>query len=221
VKPIAIAAVCLPLFAVPASGAAAPELKCEAAKHKLASAYLACREAALQKWVLKGTALDYAKCDAQLDQGWLTAEFKAARKGAECPSEDDVEAIRAAAIELTDLLQARLQGCAGSPVGGFCWLLGVPGASCSATCEAAGLAYDEAGTRGYAGSDGTDAHCRAVATAVWGFDVPGSESSSVAGPVGCYTLEAANVAFRDMTATTAEGTSPNAYRVCACGRAAP
>lgn len=57
--------------------------------------------------------------------------------------------------------------CTGQLVGGACWFLGAPEQSCDTVCTAIGLTCDPA-TATYAGSEGTDANCEAVLTALLG-----------------------------------------------------
>jgi len=54
----------------------------------------------------------------------------------------------------------------GAGVGGFCWFTGGHANTCDAACTAQGMVYDDAGTRDFAGSDGTNAHCVAVLDAL-------------------------------------------------------
>jgi len=55
----------------------------------------------------------------------------------------------------------------GVTVGGFCWVLGAFGQSCTTACTTAGFSSASlAGTRDFAGSAGTDANCLAVLDAL-------------------------------------------------------
>ena len=101
--------------------------------------------------------------------------------------------------------------CTGTTVGGFCWYEGASGADCDMTCAGQGKLYDEA-TRTYAGSDGTDQNCAAVATA---FGAPIFAGSAAFGfEVGCAHDPA--ITARDLTPTTASGAKDLIFRFCAC-----
>jgi hypothetical protein len=111
-------------------------------------------------------------------------------------------------------------GCAllgGAGVGGFCWFAGGFLDTCDGACAAQGLAYDDAGTRGYAGSDGTNAHCVAV------LDALGLGAGAVSDNPGCGTGIGCALALGDLgrvrctpTPTTASAASGPAARACAC-----
>jgi hypothetical protein len=101
----------------------------------------------------------------------------------------------------------------GTAVGGACWFLSAPGASCTATCTAEGLTYDEA-TRTYAGSDGTDAGCGAVSAAVHG--VAFDASTPVGTGSGCFVRFDLSGAVRNTSPTTTAGAITLGLRYCAC-----
>jgi hypothetical protein len=94
--------------------------------------------------------------------------------------------------------------------GGFCWYIGASGVDCESTCTAAGRLYDPV-TKSYAGSDGTDSNCQAVAASFG--SAPFAGSQSVAG-LGCF-LGGSGV-VRDMAPTTSAATADGAERFCAC-----
>jgi hypothetical protein len=108
--------------------------------------------------------------------------------------------------------------CTGEPVGGFCWFLGAPGASCDATCAGLGEVCDAA-TITYAGTGGTTAQCGAVLTAL---AAPGpfiGDMSAAGLGVGCDDCLTCPESFRDTSApTTCAATDPlgPGSRVCAC-----
>lgn len=104
----------------------------------------------------------------------------------------------------------------GVAVGGFCWFLGVAGASCDATCTGIGKTCDPA-TGSYAGSGGTDANCQSVLNAL-GFPGPLVLPSYNCGAgngngceVGGFTIRCASPAT-----TCSNVPNPGYYRACAC-----
>jgi hypothetical protein len=101
----------------------------------------------------------------------------------------------------------------GTAVGGFCWYLGAPAASCDATCGAVGAICDLA-TITYAGSGGTDAHCAGVLAA---FGINDLFVSSAECPSGTGCGDSAPLSGRcSLPPTTCDATYPNFDRVCAC-----
>jgi hypothetical protein len=107
----------------------------------------------------------------------------------------------------------------GAAIGGFCWFASAAGTSCDTRCTGLGLAYDDAGTRGYAGSDGADGQCAAVATAVGLTDVTGTSGDCTAlGGLGCAELSFFTTATVRCSAppTTGAASSVSARRACAC-----
>ena len=102
--------------------------------------------------------------------------------------------------------------CPGELVGGHCWLLGAPGASCDTTCTANGLAYDPA-TWFYAGSNGTNAQCGAVLDALGA--APGSITNTSVGGAGCF-YTAGMTRIRDSRTTTSSYGTGTLRRACAC-----
>jgi hypothetical protein len=96
--------------------------------------------------------------------------------------------------------------------GGFCWFLGARGENCDDTCAAAGRYYDEA-TASYVGSDGSDANCQAVLTAL---GAPGT-FSEIPCLYGYGCLYVAPNDLRCVTpATTSDAGDGDAQRACAC-----
>lgn len=102
--------------------------------------------------------------------------------------------------------------CAGASVGGFCWYLGSAGQSCTSVCAARG-GYN-AVTRSYAGSDGTDARCKAVLAAL------GRTGTLVRGwtnyGIGCGYSGSRPIRYAAPYTTTAGATAPGRQRACAC-----
>jgi len=99
--------------------------------------------------------------------------------------------------------------CTGVSVGGACWFV-ANGTSCDTECADNGLTYDEA-TRTYAGSDGTDAGCAALATA---FSLPYTGSNVTDVGVGCF-FDFEGGGRRDLSPTTSAA-SAVVWRFCAC-----
>lgn len=103
-------------------------------------------------------------------------------------------------------------------VAGGCWYLS-PGTSCTAVCELAGLRYSEA-TRTFAGSDGTDAHCDDVVTALGVTSTAeGADCTGLGiGGFGCFFPGEFGPPAIRCTAppTTPEVEHVDAGRACAC-----
>jgi hypothetical protein len=105
----------------------------------------------------------------------------------------------------------------GAPVGGVCWYKGIPGNSCFDVCTAVGVPYHLA-TRDFAGSNGTDANCTAVAQAL----TPGAPSAianNITFGLGC--VDDSGTTRRDTSATTASGNLGGFARYCACDFSEP
>lgn len=106
--------------------------------------------------------------------------------------------------------------------GGLCWYRGAVGSSCNDTCAAAGRYYDDA-TRTFAGSDGTNSNCAALAAA---YGKSGATTGSGFSPLyvseglGCY--DGGGTGFvRDTARTRSFAFFPavfgsGARRLCAC-----
>jgi hypothetical protein len=116
-------------------------------------------------------------------------------------------------------IPAAPRGCEAT-VGGSCWFLGVAGASCTATCVAAGRAYDPA-TESHAGSGGTTANCEAVLSAL---GLPGQvenvscDTFHGSPAVGCVDSFPPHFGASRCTAppTSADASLAGARRACAC-----
>lgn len=119
---------------------------------------------------------------------------------------------------------ASAQSCpnGGVALGGSCWYLGALGASCDATCSAAGpgLQYDGA-TETFAGSGGTDQNCGDVLD---GLGVAGSGATATVcniGGVGCTLTPSGSFRGRcAFPATDSSSADQTVERACACGRSA-
>lgn len=115
--------------------------------------------------------------------------------------------------------------CPGKIVGGYCWWKGPDGVSCANTCASIGMTYDPA-TKTYAGSDGSNANCIAVAAAWFNWFPPappitvqGIGSSGVGcGDFNFPVIVDGNAAglVRDASPTLAEAVDPVISRFCAC-----
>lgn len=217
-KRILLVAACLfPVLAFSAAHAATQEQKCEATKNKLVGAYMACRQAAYAKALLELAGPNFSKCVTHFTSAWLRAEAKAAAKGSFCPTQGDVTEFQQAIDELTEQFAMTLAGvipCTGTEVGGFCWFLSGSGSACESTCAAQGRAYDDSGTRGYAGSDGTNEQCLAVLTALGATQAPSADTLVCSVGAGCYADDASQP-HRCTDPTTAEATGQG-NRACAC-----
>jgi hypothetical protein len=80
------------------------------------------------------------------------------------------------------------------------------------TCAGQGKLYDAA-TRTYAGSDGTDQNCAAVATA---FGAPMFAGSGAFGLGGVGCAHDSVITARDLDPTTASAANIGLLRFCAC-----
>ena len=97
-------------------------------------------------------------------------------------------------------------------VGAYCWYAGTYNESCDDLCLTRG-GCDLEGTRGYAGSGGTDAHCKAVLKAL-GFGKMNHQSFSN-NPFGCHS--AWGWTYWSKAAPTTCGIKSGAViRMCAC-----
>lgn len=104
----------------------------------------------------------------------------------------------------------------GTVIDGACWIYGAEGASCTATCAAAAMAYDDR-TRTYAGSEGKLSRCSNVLLALGADSVDGSstiETTTFGGlGLGCFRYFDW---YRDTDPTTANGAESSSRRACAC-----
>ncbi len=104
--------------------------------------------------------------------------------------------------------------CGGVSVGGYCWYLSAPSASCDSTCSAHG-GYNEA-TRTFAGDQGANANCASVLDALLGSSAAVVDLWMCSnGAIGCTNLSADR--WRCMNAATTSSSSwTNIKRACAC-----
>jgi hypothetical protein len=100
-------------------------------------------------------------------------------------------------------------------VGGFCWFFGVAGASCDATCAANGRTYDMA-TSSYAGHNGTDANCAAVAAALNSSSIFAGSGTCASGWGCAYFTNTDQNARCTAPATTSNAANGAVRRFCAC-----
>lgn len=117
---------------------------------------------------------------------------------------------------LMTTIQSACTAGGGSIVGGHCWIWGAEGANCTDTCSGASLSYSTI-TRSYAGSDGTDANCAQVLTALTGTAVTEGDVSigTTIDYKGCYS-SGKKTAVRGQGATSEGSSSSPERRVCAC-----
>ena len=112
--------------------------------------------------------------------------------------------------------------CDGAAVSGNCWWFGQNGQTCDQVCADHG-GYNVA-TRTYAGSDGTNAQCDQVITALIPFgainDPSGAENQS--GALGC-AQDFSGTAFtiRHIGGTTSSASGAGIRRACACNNQPP
>ncbi len=98
-------------------------------------------------------------------------------------------------------------------VGGSCWVVGDPGASCDAACATFGQTCTDP-TIAYVGSGGTDQNCSVVSRAVGHLGSAFAVSGCLDG-MGCAS--AGGVLARCTSpATTCAAALPNHQRICAC-----
>lgn len=106
----------------------------------------------------------------------------------------------------------------GVEVSGSCWFLGDWGQSCTQVCSAQGGSYDDA-TRTYAGSDGSDANCTSVLSALNVQPAQFSYDNDCSyGAVGCGLRDNGGGYFwrRCGNSTTADANDGSTQRACAC-----
>ncbi len=212
VRSLIVAVVALPLLcAATARGAGTPAAQCAAAKQKAATKAAAAKTKCHSKALVLAVATDPAclqKAELKLQKAFTTADAKGG-----CAITGDVATVAALVDAFVDdvLGLTPLISCPGGQiVGGFCWYQGAVNANCDATCAAHGKVYDDA-TRTYAGSDGTDANCESVGTAL---GLPGFFSTVSFGGFGCFNGGFGNT--RDTAPTTSSTASFSAVRYCAC-----
>jgi hypothetical protein len=106
--------------------------------------------------------------------------------------------------------------CTGQLVGGFCWFLGAPGASCDAVCTGMGMTCNPA-TETYAGSGGTDANCGSVLAALGvGDPFTGSPPCPAGAGLGCVDLPSVGELRCTPPVTDCAASFVGLARACAC-----
>ena len=107
--------------------------------------------------------------------------------------------------------------CEGPVVGGFCWYASAVNFSCDFTCADHG-GCSLAGTRYYAGSDGTDAHCIEVLGALgfggYGHYIDGDNQFGCQFAWGIYTYW--SIDFPTNCEDGCPGCAAQVVRMCAC-----
>lgn len=105
----------------------------------------------------------------------------------------------------------------GTVLDGGCWIYGAEGASCTATCAAAAMTYDDR-TRTYAGSAGKLSRCSNVLLALGADSVEfgGAIETTTFGGLGLGCFKYHFSWYRDTDATTANGAESSSRRACAC-----
>jgi len=211
-RTITLAVVILLGIAPLARAGVTPGVRCATAKQKAATKAAAAKANCHAKGFVKGVETDPVcldKAQAKLAQSLVAAEGKGG-----CASTGDAAAISAQVDAfVADLLAATPRSACpgGQIVGGYCWYYaGAPSVDCDTTCAAQGAVYDEA-TRTFAGSDGTDANCGAVAAAFLGGAVP-----VLPMPAGEGCAFAGLAVIRGTNPTTSSASSPSNLRYCAC-----
>ena len=137
--------------------------------------------------------------------------------------------LKAAVTPSTIAVTVGSGNCGGRQLGGFCWYIGDVNQSCETVCAAHG-GYDEA-TKNYAGSGGTEDHCRDVSTKLdiildpntsfYNFDSNKFDLPVNLGGVGCsirVKAEGLNDLYWDKDPTTSQATTSvvQIRRTCAC-----
>lgn len=204
------AVVALLAAALPAFQAHAVTSKCDAAITKAAGKKASCKASVYATAYAKDLAPDavkLAKCEAKFD-----ALCQKAKLAADCvvqtqPCDTVQDAVDACVADVVD-------NTCGS-AGGFCWLLGDAGQTCTAVCAAEGMVYDSA-TESYAGSGGSDANCNQVLDSVGAPAATFVSANCALSSVACHYDELLVIRVR-CTNAGAEGNSyANGRRACAC-----
>ncbi len=101
----------------------------------------------------------------------------------------------------------------GTVVGPHCWFAGGTLQNCDTVCGGQGMVCDLVGIRDYAGSNGSNANCDAVLTAVLSTSLTVTDTGA-GGAWGCGWVGASYQ--RDIGATTTCAASNLLQRACAC-----
>ena len=206
-----------------------PEQKCAAAKNKAASKKIASKLRCYQKAFVAGKAVDPA-CLMAAENKFNTTIPKIENKGG-CVVNGDANAIEGTVdtcvnnivaltpVTPTTATTTTTMPCSGTVVGGYCWFKGIAGQSCNDVCSGASLTYDDNGTRGFAGSDGSAAFCQSVLDALSANGSGAPLDLTCSDGFGCETSPGAqsNTRVRCKVPTTnATAFDLNVIRMCAC-----
>jgi len=211
------------LVAAASQAAHSPGATCAAAMQKVAGKKAVAKLKCYTKAILANEGIDQS-CLDNAEAKFSAALVKAQAKGG-CLNTGDGSDLEAAVdtfvnsvVTLTPATTTTTTTIpCGAIVGGFCWFKAADGANCDATCTAAGRVYSDA-TRDYAGSNGTDANCGAVAAALGPVAIGPTAAGSDAG-YGCIDLDAnGNGGIFRVTSPVTDSTSAHdpGYRFCAC-----
>ncbi len=208
--------------------------KCQATKMKAAGKNAYFKAKCQQKAFLKDLPVDPAcigKADDKLVADIQKADAFTVGQG-EAPCPGDYPTLQGNTAVLLESLLGGIRDAAvpcpslGRRIGGACWYVGLPNASCDTTCSDLLLYYDPA-TETFAGSGGTDANCQLVIRALVGGAAIGFSFSGDCGVGYGYGCSAGNVSGTWISGrcssppTTSSAVPPDVagifeYRVCAC-----
>lgn len=218
---IAIAGVVL--FAATSQAVRSPGAVCAAAKQKATGKKAVSKLKCYTKAMLANEGVDQSCLDTA-EAKFSDAIGKAEAKGG-CVNTGDANDLEAAVNTFVDSVVTLTPATTtttttipcGAIVGGFCWFKAADGVNCDTTCAAQGRVYSDA-TRDYAGSNGTDANCGAVAAALGPVAI-GPTAAGSDGGYGCLDFDAnGNGAIFRITAPATDSASApvSGYRFCAC-----
>jgi hypothetical protein len=153
------------------------------------------------------------------DDGGADADFAPDADAADADAAADADTADDGHVDAADDVAVDVDAppgpCSGTSLGGHCWYLGEVEHDCASACTSHG-GYAE-GTRTYAGSDGTNAHCDEVLDAL---GVAGERTSTLSASfvgAGCFYMNMVDVRYRVAdTPTNATATYTLARRACAC-----
>jgi hypothetical protein len=218
---IAIAGVVL--LAAASQAARSPGAVCAAAKQQAAGEKAVSKLTCHMKAMLANEDIDQS-CLDKAEAKFSDAIVKAEAKGG-CVNTGDATDLESAVDTFVDSVVTLTPATTtttttipcGAIVGGFCCFKAADGANCATTCAAQGRVYSDA-TRDYAGSNGTDANCGAVAAALGPVAIGPTVAMSDGG-YGCLDFDAnGNGAIFRITSPPTDSTSApvSGYRFCAC-----
>ena len=211
------------LHAAASQAAGDPGAVCAAAKQKATGKKAAAKLNCHAKATSTNSTVDQA-CLDKADEKFMKAIAKAEAKGG-CAITGDAASLESMVDSFVDSVVTVTPASTtttttipcGAIVGGFCWFKAANATNCDTTCAAAGRVYSDA-TRDYAGSNGTDANCGAVAAALGPVAIGPQAAGSDAG-YGCIDLDAnGNGGIFRITSPVTDSTSAHdpGYRFCAC-----